>query len=134
GYGFSALRQGSEINSTQPPRGTWVYYGRNTGHGHKDTLNLGIHAFDMDLSPDLGYPEQASSTDSHSMEWVKNVISHNTVLVDRTKQAAQVVSTPKHLDDSDFVELIDIEAPQVYSQTNMYKRTTALIQVDDTNS
>ncbi|MDF2671127.1 MAG: bacterial Ig-like protein [Paenibacillus sp.] len=134
GYGFSALRQGSEIGSTQPPRGAWMYYGRNTGHGHKDTLNLGIHAFGMDLTPDLGYPEQASTNDAHSMEWVRNVISHNTVLVDRTKQATQVVSTPKHLDDSDFVELFDVEAPQVYSQTSLYKRTTALVQVDDTNS
>src|SRR5699024_3479397 len=44
-----------QMGDTQ--RDLWMYYGRNTGHGHKDTLNIGLHAFGIDLSPDLGYPE-----------------------------------------------------------------------------
>lgn len=97
-------------------------------------LNLGMYAFGLDLLPDLAYPEQANATDVHSHEWMKNVISHNTVLVDQHKMGNQEVSQPKHFDDSDRVKLMDIEAPKVYPQTELYKRTTAMIKVDDVNS
>lgn len=115
-------------------RDLWMYYGRNTGHGHKDTLNIGLHAFGLDLAPDLGYPEFADSRDMHRAQWVNNTISHNTVVVDKRKQSNQWVSIPKHLDSSKFVQLIDVEAPKVYSQTSQYRRTTAMIQADEQNS
>ncbi|GAA3406310.1 carbohydrate binding domain-containing protein [Paenibacillus hodogayensis] len=115
-------------------RDMWMYYGRNTGHGHRDTLNLGIHAFGLDLSPDLGYPEFADSVDMHRAQWVVNTISHNTVVVDKKKQGAQWVADPKHFDDSGMVKLIDVEAPKVYPQTELYKRTTAMVKIDEANS
>ncbi|RKN84289.1 OmpL47-type beta-barrel domain-containing protein [Paenibacillus ginsengarvi] len=115
-------------------RDFWMYYGRNTGHGHKDTLNLGMHAFGLDLSPDLGYPEFADSVDMHRAQWVVNTISHNTVMVDKKMQGNQWVADPKHFDDSGMVQLIDVEAPDVYPQTELYKRTTAMIRIDGANS
>ncbi|WP_409347283.1 FIMAH domain-containing protein [Paenibacillus sp. MBLB4367] len=115
-------------------RDVWMYYGRSSSHGHRDTLNLGLHAFGLDLAPDLGYPEFADSNDMHRHQWVNNTVSHNTVVVDKSKQAAQWVGTPKHFDDSGIVQLVDVEAPGVYSQTSLYKRTTAMIQVDEENS
>lgn len=121
-----------DMENTQ--RDFWMYYGRNSGHGHADTLNLGMHAFGLDLSPDLGYPEFADTLDMHRAQWVVNTISHNTVVVDEHKQAVQWVSEPKHFDDSEQVKLIDVEAPDVYPQTDLYKRTTAMIRVDDHNS
>ena len=33
-----------------------MYYGRNTGHGHRDTLMLGLYAYGVFLNPDHGYP------------------------------------------------------------------------------
>lgn len=115
-------------------RDFWMYYGRNIGHGHSDTLNLGLNAFGLDLSPDLGYPEFADGIDMHRAQWVVNTISHNTVVVDKKKQAGQWVADPKHFDDSDMVKLIDVEAPKVYPQTELYKRTTAMIKIDEANS
>ncbi|MEF3312431.1 heparinase II/III family protein [Paenibacillus sp. GYB004] len=115
-------------------RDFWMYYGRNTGHGHRDTLNLGVHAFGLDLSPDLGYPEFADSIDMHRAQWVVNTISHNTVVVDKKKQSPQFIAEPKHFDDGGMVKLIDVEAPKVYTQTDLYKRTTAMIKIDDANS
>jgi len=115
-------------------RDVWMYYGRNGGHGHRDALNIGLHAFGTDLMPDLGYPEQANATDAHRHEWVNNVISHNTVLVDRTKQHVQVVAQPQQYDATDAVQFIEVEAPNVYPQTDLYRRTTAMIRVDDANS
>lgn len=115
-------------------RDFWMYYGRNTGHGHRDTLNLGVHAFGLDLAPDLGYPEFADSIDMHRAQWVINTISHNTVVVNKRKQSPQWIAQPQHFDDSGIVKLIDVEAPQVYPQTELYKRTTAMIRIDEANS
>lgn len=114
-------------------RDIWTYYGRNTGHGHKDTLNLGLHAFKLDLMPDLGYPEYADSS-AHRVEWVDNTISHNTVVVNNSKNNINnEVSQPKHFDSTDFVKLFDIDA-KVYTATEQYRRTTAMIKIDDANS
>lgn len=115
-------------------RDVWLYYGRNTGHGHRDTLNLGLHAFGLDLAPDLGYPEFADSVDMHRAQWVNNTVSHNTVVVDKRKQQTQVVGLPQHYDETDRVKLIDVRAPRPYPQTDEYRRTTAMIKVDEENS
>ncbi|MBP1988641.1 S-layer homology domain-containing protein [Paenibacillus eucommiae] len=115
-------------------RDMWMYYGRNYAHGHADNLNLGLIAFGLDLSPDLGYPESTQATDTHNHEWVRNTISHNTVVVDQTKQGEQWSGTPKQFDDGSMVKLIDVEGDDVYPQTELYKRTSAMIHVDDANS
>ncbi|MCU6708889.1 heparinase II/III family protein [Paenibacillus sp. J5C_2022] len=115
-------------------RDMWLYYGRNSGHGHRDTLNLGMIAYDLDLSPDLGYPETTGAHAYNAHEWVKNTISHNTVVVDDQMQQPQIVGVPKQFNDGEKVKLIDVEAPHVYPQTELYKRTSAMIQVDDENS
>lgn len=144
GYGFAALRDGkgkidfehtdkpsSSQNNTQ--RSLWLYYGSNQGHGHFDTLNIGMTAFKLDLMPDLGYPEFADDSPNR-MEWVRNTISHNTVVVDKARQAPEISGQPKHFDDSEMVKLIDVEAPNAYPKISLYKRTVAMIKVDDENS
>lgn len=126
----AALTQ--EAKDSRNLRGLWLYYGRNQvgRHGHKDTLNLGLHAFGLDLSPDLGYPDNFKDR----TEWVSNTVSHNTVVVDRSKQKDHWVGIPHHFDASSRVQLIDVEAPKVYPQTERYRRTTAMIRVDEENS
>lgn len=121
-----------EAKDSRNLRGVWLYYGRNQvgRHGHKDTLNLGLHAFGLDLSPDLGYPDNFKDR----TEWVSNTVSHNTVVVDRSKQKDHWVGIPRHFDSASRVQLIDVEAPGVYPQTERYRRTTAMIRVDEENS
>lgn len=133
-YDEAAKEAKQYVGARDTQRALWMYYGRNTGHGHRDTLNLGLYAFGIDLSPDLGYPEAANSTNTHRAEWMNNTISHNTVVVDKAKQQAQWVAEPKHYDDSSMVKLIDVEAPKPYPQTDLYKRTSAMIRVDDLHS
>lgn len=138
GYGFAGLRDGSPANSAlgtaETRRGTWLYYGRTSGHGHRDMLNLGFYGFGLDLLPDLGYPEQANATDVNRFEWVNNTISHNTVVVDKSKQLPIWDGKPKHYDDSSMVKLIDVNAPEAYGNTQLYNRTSAMVRVDEANS
>jgi hypothetical protein len=116
-------------------RDTWMYFGRNSGHGHRDTLNLGMHAFGLDLLPELGYPEFADNASPRMHEWENNTISHNTVVVDKSKMGIQTVGQPVHFDNTDTVKLIEVDAADsVYPQTDMYRRTTAMIRVDSLNS
>ncbi|CAN7158724.1 carbohydrate binding domain-containing protein [Paenibacillus sp. LjRoot153] len=129
-----ALRD-ARVDEESTLRDTWMFFGRNSSHGHRDTLNIGVHGFGLDLSPDLGYPEYADNVDMHRAQWVVNTISHNTVNVDARKQKENLwAADPKHFDQTDLVKLIDVESPDVYTQTSLYKRTTAMIKADDVNS
>jgi Bacterial Ig-like domain (group 2)./Heparinase II/III-like protein. len=114
-------------------RDVWMYYGSNGGHGHAGTMNLGMHDFGIDVAPELGYPEFADNNPKR-YEWESNTISHNTVVVDNSKQNGMNGGTPLHFDDSESVKLMDVDASKAYPQTDMYRRTTALIKVDDKNS
>ncbi|MEK3910891.1 heparinase II/III family protein [Paenibacillus sp. FSL H7-0331] len=139
GYGLAILRDGTtrtaeDMKKTDNQRDLWMYYGRNsTSHAHKDSLNLGMHAFGLDLMPDLGYVSYADNN-WLSMYWERNTISHNTVTVDKSIQSESWTGNPLHFDNTGQVQLIDVEAPHVYSQTELYRRTTSLIRVDDNNS
>lgn len=129
GYGFSALREGAGADA----RGAWLYYGRSNGHGHRDTLNLGVHAAGMDLAPDLGYPE-VTGVDPERQNWTMATVSHNTVVVDASSQATQWVSIPRLIGGSDRVRVIEVDAPKAYPQTALYRRTTTMITIDDHRS
>jgi len=138
GYGFAALRDGKTTAShtgQDKQRDIWMYYGRNgESHPHKDTLNIGVHAFGLDLAPDMGYVTFADPNVLR-YNWESNTISHNTVVVDRAKQEGKSwVGVPLHFHRSSRVQWIDVKASNVYPQTSLYRRTTAMIQVDDTNS
>jgi hypothetical protein len=139
GFGFTALHAGdAESNG----RGIWTYYGRNaygpdegygTSHCHRDTLNIGVFAHELNLAPDLGYPEETGSWPKR-WNWTANTISHNTVLVNKHKQEKQWVSHPKRFDHTDRVQLFDVDATNVYSEADAYRRTTAQITVDEDDS
>ncbi|MFC6763791.1 heparinase II/III domain-containing protein [Natrinema soli] len=121
-------------------RAVWLYYGRNgiggggTPHGHRDALNIGIAANEMELARDLGYPER-TGTYAPRQFFTDNTLSHNTVVVDEGGQKHHWVGEPRHFEGNDErVNLIDVEAPNVYDQTDEYRRTTAMITVDDEHS
>ena len=75
GYGFSILRDGTLLetanksNTLDTQRDFWISYAHTAyGHGHLDALNLGIHAFGLDMAPDFGYPESGLD-DENSVQW-----------------------------------------------------------------
>ncbi|MCO8254974.1 PKD domain-containing protein [Haladaptatus sp. AB618] len=129
-------RRQNAVEKGNAKRGIWTYYGRTGDYGnhtHRDTLNLGVMAYELDLAPDNGYPTLTGSWPRRRY-WHKNTIAHNTVMVDERRQEGQRVAVPKHFDDTDMVQLSEVAAPQVYPQTDDYRRTTAMIHVDDVNS
>ncbi len=125
GYGLAALRAGAGASQ----RAAWAYYGRTSGHGHGDALNLGLYGFGMDLLPDLGYPEFADNN-SRQREWNANTIAHNTVTVDARRQVAQWVGLPHGFAETSRVQVFDLSAPKAYSQASRYRRVTAAVSVD----
>ncbi|MBE6911236.1 MAG: hypothetical protein E7473_01815, partial [Ruminococcaceae bacterium] len=137
GYGFAALRAGadydsvSDVSRNNNTRDMAIYFGANTGHGHADTMNLFMSAFGLNVAPDLGYPEQTGSQPNR-YEWVHATISHNTVIVDEQDQnSSRVAGIPYHFDDSGKVKVMDITAPNVYPQTEEYRRTVFMIEAND---
>jgi len=139
-YGFIALRDGNAGDMWIDPkksnqRAAWVYYGRNTGHGHRDTLNLGLIAYGLDVSPEMGYPRYADYMDMHRVSVVINTISHNTVVVNDMPQTPQIVGTPMHYDWNKQVKLFDVASEPAYRDiVDTYRRTGAMIRIDDDSS
>jgi hypothetical protein len=126
GYGLAILRSGSGVNA----RALTLYYGRNIGHGHKDTLNIELFGHGVDLMPDLGYPEHATVWPSR-YEWSSNTISHNTVVVDGVKQSESLRGTANFVVEGDGVSVAEVFADKPYPQTSLYQRTIAMIDISD---
>lgn len=137
GYGFAALRAGAFIRATNPQnvgdtqRDFWMYYGRSdAAHAHNDKLNLGIHAYGLDIAPDLGYPEN-SGANPQRLEWISQTLSHNTVTVNKASQKETTSAIPKHFDDAGKVKLMDVEASSAYNEASVYRRTLVMVDVND---
>ena len=123
GYGLQTLRKGN--------RDFWVYSGSTTGHGHSDGLNLGISAYGLNLAPELGYPKH-TGPEHNRIQWVRASISHNTVVVDeKTQLPLQDRGQPLHFDDAGWVRLLDVDKRKLYPQTDIYRRTVVMVDVDD---
>lgn len=136
-YGFAVLRGGAAYGDDGMPtylnnmRDFWLYFGRNAGHGHWDTLNLGIEAFGLNMAPDNGTPEVKSS-DPNRYQWVEPTIAHNTVTVNESVQSdVGFHGFPKHFDDAGDVKVMDIDASKAYKATSIYRRTVVMVNAGD---
>jgi len=127
-YGLALLRGGKAENA----RALSLYYGRNTGHGHRDTLNIELFAHGLDLLPDLGYPEYATLWPSR-YEWTGHTISHNTVTIDRRAQANNRCGVARFVADGDGVSAAEVYAGKPYPQASLYQRTVAMVDVSDSD-
>ena len=134
GFGFAILRDGAKNGDkntatyTDSQRDFWIYFGgTTTSHGHLDALNLGVEAYGLNMAPDLGYPEK-TGTDPNRGQWMRQTISHNTVVVNEKAQTARLVAgTPLHFDDSDEVKVMDIDVSEAYAETDIYRRTVVMV-------
>ncbi|MBQ9986633.1 MAG: Ig-like domain-containing protein, partial [Oscillospiraceae bacterium] len=133
-YGLAVVRAGEKLKGTSEKdlrRDVWMGYGNSSAsHGHLDVLQMGIDAYGFNFTPDLGYPA-ATGNDPNRLQWVSNTLSHNTVVVDGVRQLGIYVGNPLHFDDAGKVSVIDVEAPEVYEQTDIYRRTLVSVQASN---
>ena len=131
GYGLAAMRGVAVTDGHE----AFVYYGQTAAHGHRDDLMLDVLGFGLDLASPLGYPEFLDGR-ALTVGFQANTISSNTVVVDRQPQVRQynTTSQPKDFVVTPSVQMADIEAPRVYAQTSRYRRTTAMVKADSTNT
>ncbi|MBQ9968140.1 MAG: Ig-like domain-containing protein, partial [Oscillospiraceae bacterium] len=135
GLGLAVLREGPSVLLSGKNEDHffdfWMQFGITGGtHSNLDSLNIGLDAFGLDLSPDLGYPINIVTTDPQRMQWDTATTSHNTVIVnDRAQTKVMVNSFPLHFDDAGKVKVMDAEAPGAYAEADIYRRT--LITVDN---
>ncbi len=126
GYGLMSLERGHGADGTA----LWMFYGRSFGHGHHDRLNIGLYGYGLKLLPDLGYPEFATSWPKRG-EWTDNTISHNTVIVDASRQTANWGGHPVFFKTLPGISAGEVRSADVYEQCDTYARTVALISVGD---
>ncbi|MBR2180255.1 MAG: putative Ig domain-containing protein, partial [Oscillospiraceae bacterium] len=102
---------------------------------HRDTLNIGMDAYGLNIAPDLGYPTN-SGYYPERWQWTSQALAHNTVSIDRETQDRpdNIHGYPLHFDDSGKVQLIDASVPWAYAQADNYRRTVVMVQVDDSVS
>jgi len=139
GYGIAILRDGDWFISTDNSRNIntqrdfYIYYGQTDGHGHRDKLDLGFHAFGLDVGADLGVPRLKNSTDPQRFELAEHTLAHNTVMVNNLQQRVTLDGNPLHFDSTGMVQLMDVEAPEVYDWQGVeeYRRTLVMVDVDD---
>jgi len=136
-FGFSVIRDGEDFRTSYGTKGQdfrrnfWMYFGYNGGHGHRDSLNLGMDAYGYNFMPDLGYPE-TTGTQPNRLQWISTTLSHNTVVVDEDGQEiSDKRGTPMHFDDTEIVKVMDVDANEVYPQTDIYRRSVVMIKIDD---
>ncbi|HCU35463.1 MAG TPA: hypothetical protein DGT21_08385 [Armatimonadetes bacterium] len=132
GYGLSILRSG---DAADDQRAAWLYYGRavTNSHSHDDRLNIGLYAKRLDLMPDLGYPERTGRW-PRRVAWTSNTLSHNTVVVDGSRQKPVVGGRMQQMGVSPIVQMVDVASEAVYPQTNLYRRQYAMIDIDGADS
>jgi len=126
GWGLAILQAPQRENG----RALWVYFGRNTGHGHRDRLNLGLYAENIDMLPDLGYPEYASGRPKDSA-WCRNNASHNLATVDGAAQISSYTGYLLAFEPDAPARLVDVASPGIYEGVTTYRRNAWMVDVND---
>ncbi|MBP3633185.1 MAG: Ig-like domain-containing protein, partial [Oscillospiraceae bacterium] len=138
GFGIAILREGPEMYikgvNEQAFSDYWMYFGKTGGGGHAqlEALNLDLEAFGLGMSSSMGYPVIVSSGDAERMQWVRNTVSHNTVVVNDKGQSEMVYGGfPLHFEDSGKVKLMDADASKAYPETDIYRRTVVTVAAEN---
>ncbi|MBQ7053861.1 MAG: S-layer homology domain-containing protein [Oscillospiraceae bacterium] len=139
GYGISILRAGDwhipndASNNVNTQRDFYLWYGQTGGHGNYDKLNLGFHAYGLDVGADIGETHLKDTTNPHRTEMCGVTVSHNTVTVNNANQKSTLDGGIAHFDDAGRVKVMDAEAPEVYAEQGVeeYKRTLVMVDAND---
>lgn len=125
GYGLALLQAPERAAG----RAVWLQFGRNTGHGHTDRLNLGLYAHNVDMLPELGYPEYASGR-PRDLAWTRNCASHTVAIVGDRNQNSSYTGHLLAFEPDGDVRFVDVASDDVYPDCQTYRRTPVMVDVD----
>jgi hypothetical protein len=125
GYGMAILNNADDSVAVS------LYYGIRGKHGHYDRLNIELFGHGRRLAPDLGYPDFMNGFVPGIFSWSQNTISHNTVMVDESKQRGRLPGQVLRFHRSPMVSVVDVDAAGSYDQTTTYRRTLIAVDVAD---
>ena len=129
-------RYGQAVLQTEQPadgRALWVSYGYGLGHSHADSLNIDLYAKNVEMLPELGYPEFTGSWPKRGA-WTSNTISHNTLQVNDTHCSGSPGGKIGLFAVEPPLRAIAVAAPATYPDLRTYRRSVALVDVSDTDS
>lgn len=118
-------------------RALWIHYGHGKGHSHHDNLNIGLYAKNIDMLPDLGYPEYTGPWPKR-MGWTSHTISHNTLMIGDCPSEYSPGGQITMFVDRPPVRLIEVNSPNAYGdnvpEVELYRRTAAMVDISPTDS
>ena len=148
GYGLSMIESHPE---EKDPESAGLFFGHNFGHGHRDTMNLYLYGFGIDLMPDHGYPNYPDNNPER-FRWTSNYICHNTAaLRQREAFSEEMLEKPRefpnlenhslggkihHYHTDGLVSVMDVDASHTFNhdlvdfQEDLYRRTLITIDLD----
>jgi hypothetical protein len=128
-YGQAVL----QTERARDGRALWIHYGQNKGHSHHDCLNLGLYAKNIDMLPDLGYPEYTGGWPKRGA-WTSNTISHNTLLVNDRRSGYSPGGKLQLFAIAPPLRALDVSSLTAYEGMRTYRRTVAMVDVSPTDS
>jgi hypothetical protein len=87
------------------------------GHNHDDALSMTLHAYGVEVLPDLGY------THTYNRAWTISTLSHNTVTVNkmdsRSKDGGNIL---RFVPSNNSVGVVRAYDPEAYPEIDIYDR------------
>lgn len=126
-YKLGILRTGEGDKKTA----AWLFYSPDAGtssHSHFDALNFGLFAHGLSMVCEQGYPLFTGGWPSR-WEWTSHTRSHATVTVDGECQKHCSGGRLLGFAGENGVQMLSAEAPCVYHNVSVYKRTLLLVEV-----
>jgi len=127
-YGLAVV----QTENKDDGRAIWIHYGDDKGHIHYDILNLGLYAKNIDMLPDLGYPEY-TGTWPKRIGWTSHTVSHCTLMVNDARSIGNSGGQIHLFADQAPARVFEVSS-RAYPDLDSYRRTAALIDVSGDNS
>ncbi|WP_257668336.1 heparinase II/III-family protein [Parapedobacter tibetensis] len=124
GYGLGIL------NDPEDDVALALKYGMHYAHYHWDFLNIELMANGQKMMPDLGYPDAMNNYVKGIATWSTNTISHNTVVVNASRQTQNIPGRLHHFADGTFARNMDAESG-AYRQASQYRRNVVMVAAND---
>jgi hypothetical protein len=126
-YKLGILRAGSGESKAA----LWLFYSPDPGtssHSHFDALNFGLFAHGLSMVCEQGYPLFTGGWPSR-WEWTSHTRSHATVTVNGECQKHCSGGRLLGFAGENGVQMLSAEAPCVYGNVSVYRRTLLLVEV-----